>query len=212
MLTFAGALGACERRPEPTPPTPPSGQAAAPAAQESAPTTEARPLPPMLPIPEAAEGRFAMPGVSWEIPEGWEKVPAGGMRAAQLRAPGWSEERPNEMVLFYFGPTGAGGVDANLARWASMVVDAEGQPAVPQVDAMEADGMRVTLARVEGTYLDGPPGREKTPREGYVLLAAIYEGAPYGPAFLRFTGPREVIEAAGGAWRTMLESAKREAE
>lgn len=156
---------------------------------------------------------FTVAGVTFDAPSAFDKVdvPAGGMRAAQFKVAipdDMEASEGGEVVFFYFGPNGAGDVDANLARWATMVTDAKGQPTTPTVTTRKIGALTVTEASYEGTFMSGMPGADKTPKPGFTMIGAIVEGGPQGMVVARFTGPVGVVKMNRALWDRMITSAR----
>jgi len=123
------------------------------------------------------------------------------MRKAQFLAPGKSGESA-EVVFFYFGAGGAGGVKANIDRWMGQFKNAENK----KVEGKTVGGTKLTYARATGTFMSGRPFGPKTPKEGYALLGAIIEGKQ-GAIFVKMTGPEAAVKANSDKMRAMAESA-----
>jgi len=149
------------------------------------------------------EGRLV-----WELPDEWTAVPpASSMRIAQASIPG--PGGPAEMVLFYFGPGGGGGVEANVQRWIGQL-EVEGDPEGGVFESGDpgVGGVRVTWVDVAGTLLPSGMGMGPTePQPGSRLLAAVVEG-PGGPWFFKTTGPDETVAAARADFLAMLRAAR----
>ena len=146
--------------------------------------------------------KFSVAGYKFSSPPGWKaSPPASSMRKAQFLAPGKSGESA-EVVFFYFGEGGAGGVKANIDRWMGQFKNAENK----KVENKTVGGTKVTYARATGTFLSGRPFGAKTPKEGYALLGAIIEGKQ-GAIFVKMTGPEAAVEANADKMRAMAESA-----
>jgi hypothetical protein len=137
------------------------------------------------------------------IPEGWEYAqPASSMRAAEFSLPVEGGE-PAELVVFYFGEGGAGGVQANLQRWISQFET----EASPEVEEREMAGMPVTTVDVSGRYVAPvTPGAAETYDEAnYRMFAAIVESSR-GPFYFRMLGSEDAVAAHVDAALAMLES------
>ena len=146
--------------------------------------------------------KFSVAGYKFSSPPGWKaSPPASSMRKAQFLAPGKSGESA-EVVFFYFGEGGAGGVKANIDRWMGQFKNAENK----KVENKTVGGTKVTYARATGTFLSGRPFGPKTPKEGYALLGAIIEGKQ-GAIFVKMTGPEAAVKANSDKMRAMAESA-----
>ena len=146
--------------------------------------------------------KFSVAGYKFSSPPGWKaSPPASSMRKAQFLAPGKSGESA-EVVFFYFGEGGAGGVKANIDRWMGQFKNAENK----KVEAKTVGGTKITYARATGTFLSGRPFGAKTPKEGYALLGAIIEGKQ-GAIFVKMTGPEAAVEANADKMRAMVAGA-----
>ena len=188
------------------------GSAGPPAAQAgggAAPAAGAEPVAPMssrgMPVGEAPGAGAATGTIAWDLPAGWQgEPPSSGMRLAQALIPG--DGGPGQLVVFYFGAGGGGGVDANLERWEAQM---EGAPGVAPVrSTFETHGYRVTMVEVAGTLKPSGMGMgPDTPQANSRLLAAVVEG-PGGPWFFKATGPDATMAAGRDAFRAMLESVR----
>ena len=83
-------------------------------------------------------------GLAVPLPQGWmQAAPSSRMRALQATIPG--SGGPGELAVFFFGPGGGGGVDANLERWKGQVVPDPGAQAMREMFAADS-GMEAALA------------------------------------------------------------------
>lgn len=136
------------------------------------------------------------------VPESWkDKGGDGQMRAGQLELPAVEgDKEPGELIVYYFGAGGAGGVAANLERWIGQFEEEGRKVKLTQGKARDA---AYTLAEVTGTYNKpvGPPiQRQSRPAPAYRMLAAIVD-TPSGPYFLKLTGPVRTVTAASEPFR-----------
>lgn len=198
------AFTACKREPEPSHGTasllPSPGVTAKPTAR-----------PRSTPAPGAG-GRPALPPaeITWEDPAEWKRSPPkNAMRKANYvvpRAPGDSED--GELVVFYFGPSQGGDLEANVQRWTKQFSDIAPED-VKRADRT-ANGLRQHTVEIEnGTYSSGMPGGAQTPKQGYALLGAIVQ-APSGSYFFKLTAPEKTAKAARPAFYKLLDSIKPE--
>jgi hypothetical protein len=121
-------------------------------------------------------------------PKEWTKEePANSMRKAQYRIPDKEKKAKDaELILFFFGPN-AGGVEANLKRWA-------GQMGQTEYKAEKIEGKcKITLVDLKGPYQERP---DKDPIAEARMLAAVVE-TDKGPWFFKLVGPA----ATAGGWR-----------
>jgi hypothetical protein len=146
-------------------------------------------------------GAAAAGSIRWQLPEGWlEQPPENPMRLTQAAIPG--PDGPGEVVVFYFGPGGGGGVEANLSRWVGQMELTPGTQ--PSSETFEAADYRVTLLDVSGTMQPSNMGTgPETPQPGWRMLAAVVEG-PGGPWFFKATGPEATLAAARDDFEAML--------
>ena len=145
--------------------------------------------------------------LAWDVPEDWAyREPASEFRAAEFEVP--TEEGEAELVIFHFGPGQGGDAEANLARWARVVLDEEGNPVEPEIEVLETGELRTVFAEYRGTYMAGPPMGDKTAMEDAALFGAVIEGGPRGRVFMRLTGPAAAVESVRGAWMGMLQSVR----
>lgn len=140
--------------------------------------------------------------IRWEAPERWEgHMPANEMRFAQYGVPGEAGEEPAELVVFYFGPGGGGGVDENLQRWAGQL---SGGPE-PIFGREEINGLVVHRLDAGGKYDAGAAAVGASPRGEQRLLGAIAETSA-GLFFFRLLGAKELIDKEEEAFETFLQS------
>ena len=146
----------------------------------------------------SAEEKVKVAGYEFGSPAGWKSAkPSSRMRAAQFSA------GDAEVVFFYFGPRGGGGVKANVDRWMKQFQDAKNQ----KVETKEIGDVKVTYVSATGTFMSGPPfGGPKTPKKGYALLGAIIEGKE-GAIFVKMTGPEATVQANADKMQAMVEGA-----
>jgi len=145
----------------------------------------------------SAAEKVTVAGYGFSPPAGWKSsTPSSKMRAAQFAA------GDAEIVFFYFGPSGGGGVKANVDRWMGQFQAAKNQ----KVESKEVGGVKVTYARATGTFMTGRPFGPKTPKEGYALLGAIVEGKQ-GAIFVKMTGPEAAVQANAEKMKGMVEGA-----
>jgi len=151
-------------------------------------------------------------GLSWEAPEAWTSQ-AKPMRAANYTVPGADGAEPGECAVYYFGAGQGGGVEANMERWIGQFRAPDGGPAdaLAERSGKTVNGVEVELLELTGTYLfkPFPMARQATEKPGYMMLAAIAEGAD-APVFFKLTGPEETVEAARADFDAMIESISRQ--
>jgi hypothetical protein len=157
--------------------------------------TATAPAPPGVP---SAAG-----GIRWTVPAGWSAGRTNPMRFATYAVPAAKGSDAGECTVFFFGSGQGGGVDENVERWAKQF---EGTPPARR-SKKTVSGLAVTLAEVEGAYLN-PGGGLMTSqgrKPGYRLLGAIVE-APQGRVFFKMTGPAATVAAARAAFDRLVAS------
>jgi hypothetical protein len=204
ILLLSLPLAACKRAEEPPPtPAPETGAATAPDASAPVGPISSRgekvgEAPPMA--GGAQEGTL-----QFDIPSSWRsEPPATNMRMAQASIPG--SGGPGDLVVFYFGPGGGGGVEANIQRWIGQMDAPPGSN--PKAETFEANGYKVTWIDVAGTLKPSNMGAGPTTEQpGSRLLGAVVEG-PGGPWFFKATGPDATLSAERENFLKMLRSVR----
>ena len=129
-------------------------------------------------------------GYQFVAPDTWKQsTPTSSMRKAQFELT-TEDGKSAELVFFYFGPSGGGGVRANVDRWMKQFNDIQSRDVREDI----VSEVKVTFAQATGTYLSGSPFGPKTPKPGYSLFAAIVEGRQ-GSIFLKMVGQTKAVEA-----------------
>src|SRR5215218_2880803 len=143
--------------------------------------------------------------VKFDIPANWQQQPpANQMRVAQATIPGAGG--PGDLVVFFFGPGGGGGVESNIQRWIDQMDPAPGSN--PQPETFDVNGYRVTWIDVSGTLKPSNMGTgPATEQPNSRLYGAVVEG-PGGPWFFKATGPDATLTAERDAFVTMLKSVR----
>lgn len=177
-------------------PEEPEGRVIKPVSSQDAPEAGGQPVPPpggAPGAPPAAAPTGAASDLDYRLPEDWvAEPPANTMRLAQARIPG--EAGDGELALFYFGPGGGGGTEANIQRWLGQLQAAPG--AEPERETFETGDLTVHTVVGRGTLTPSPmtmQGGTPEPQPGSMLLGAVVEG-PGGPWFFKVTGPAETLE------------------
>ena len=156
----------------------------------------------------AADGpaTFKVSEFTFTRPAAWEWVEsASAMRKAQLKINSEDQKGGAEVVFFHFGAGQGGGSKANIDRWLGQFQEPR-DTLHPKTEDTTVAGRKVSYVSADGTYLDGPPGGQKTPRPGYSLLGAIIESDD-GNVFIKLTGPAGLAKSSQPAFRKMVESA-----
>lgn len=157
----------------------------------------------------AAEGptTFKVSELNFSRPASWAWVPSqSSMRKAVLKVPSAGGEA-GEVIFFHFGAGNGGGTQANVDRWYRQFQEPKEQIKA-RTEEGKAGGNKVTYVFAEGTYLSGMPGGPQTPKPGFSLMGAIIEDAA-GNIFIRYTGPKALVESTAPDFKKLVESAKR---
>ncbi len=129
-------------------------------------------------------------GYRFVAPDEWvQSEPTSSMRKAQFQLKSEAGHTA-ELVFFYFGPSGGGGVRANIDRWRKQFTDLQDD----RLEETITGEVKVTYARATGTFLSGSPFGPKTPMPDHSLLGAIVEGRQ-GSIFLKLVGQRKAVAA-----------------
>lgn len=151
--------------------------------------------------------------ISFKVPGSWKSEPPKStvMRKAQFKVnAAEGDADPAELVVFQFR-NGAGTVEANVARWEQMFVDADGKPA--KAKSAKARGSNVDATRVEvsGRYVAAvmPGSPERHDKPDYKLLGAIVE-TDANAYFFRLIGPEKTVKAAAPGFDAMIASMAKE--
>ena len=144
---------------------------------------------------------------SYLIPKAWKtQKPRSRFRVAQFTIPLTKGDNGTaELIVFYFGKGGGGGIEDNLKRWSGMFQDKERKD--KRAD-FETGSIRITTLDIVGTYKYKPaPFIQKvTLREEHRMLTAIVATPGDGPYFFRMVGPKKTITSQFKNWKKMLTS------
>jgi hypothetical protein len=159
---------------------------------------------------DKAGGRSLLGPFTVDVPKDWtEKPVTSSMRAAHFVLPGKAGEA--ELVVYYFGEGGAGGVDANLERWLGQFTQPDGKASkdVAKIEKTKVAGQDTTTIAVTGRYTTSqmPGGPPPVDVADGMLLGAIVE-SPKGPYYFKLTGPKATVDGHAGKFRAMLASMK----
>jgi hypothetical protein len=187
-ISAAGLYAACSKttpEPEKTTETPPSTPTA-PTANNPSPT------PPSSGGGGGGGANAAGPDdIAWEAPKAWQSVPnANTMRKATYKIPKTGGDAEDAELTV---SAAAGGVEANIKRWAGQFGNAE-----PKTEPRNVNGLKVTVVEIKGTFASGGGmmgGGATTSKEKYMLLGAVVDGGDR-QHFFKMTGPEKTVTAA----------------
>ena len=155
------------------------------------------------PIPGALTHLAALPDSAIELlgyhtayPTAWtRKAPVSSSRLAQFVVHGADASSDAEVVVFFFGASQGGNVDANVARWRSQFSTPDGSPAPETITRDSSGAFPTTIAEFRGTYRRGVgAGSADSVRTGQTLVATIVE-TPKGTLFIQLFGPSATASA-----------------
>ena len=157
------------------------------------------------------DGRLVVGPFSLVAPATWTaSPPISGMRAAEFVLPAKAGAEAS-LVVFYFGPKGAGSVDDNLDRWLGQFQQPDGKDSrsVAKVEKTQFAGQDATYVSVTGRFVAAPMagGGGPVDKPDYEMLAAIV-ASPTGPYYFKLVGAKSTVSANAAAFRSMLESLK----
>jgi len=157
------------------------------------------------------DGRLVVGPFSLVAPATWTaSPPTSGMRAAEFVLPAKAGAEAS-LVVFYFGPKGAGSVDDNLDRWLGQFQQADGKDSrsVAKIEKTQFAGQDATYVSVTGRFVSGamPTSGGPVDKPDQEMLAAIV-ASPSGPYYFKLVGAKSTVDANAKAFRAMLESLK----
>jgi hypothetical protein len=149
----------------------------------------AGPMPPVSAPPAPAAK------IDFDVPEGWRKKPAGGMRLVSVDV--GPEDAPAEVTVI---PAG-GDLRSNVARWMGQV--AGNQPDQAELDAMMDSAEKIEVSgRAATRFIIDGDGSEA----GISIDATIVPLEGGRSMFIKMTGPPEVVAEQSDSMRTFLRS------
>ncbi len=131
-------------------------------------------------------------GIEFTVPQGWLVQPrSSAMRAAEYVMPGPAGDA--SLIVYYFGPEGAGTRDANVKRW---VGEYKGSVSSRSSTRPNNDLM-LTFVHVSGAFAPTPidGGELPQPKPEFNTLGVIIESGPHGPLYVKAVGPAATVQA-----------------
>ena len=135
------------------------------------------------------------------------------MRVAEFTVPKVGTDKEDAAVIVYFfGSTQGGTVQANLDRWLTQMTQPDGRASkdvAKRTSFKTTSGLAVTLLDLTGTYVAEvqPGSTERFNKPGFRLKAAVVE-TPGGPYFVRLIGPAATVAKSDEAFLAFLRSAR----
>ena len=150
----------------------------------------------------AEEGKVVIEDLTFATPAPWKAAEnASAMHKATLTIEAKGAETPMKAVFYYFGSGQGGDVDANIQRWVGQFQSTTDM----KREDVEIEGVKVTLVKATGTYMDGAMFGEKTAKENWALLGAIIPGKE-APVFIKLTGPKDAAVSIYDAFKALATS------
>ena len=147
----------------------------------------------------------------YKAPDGWLKEQTtSSMRVAQYKLPR-TEGDPEDalLVVYYFGATQGGAVQANIDRWISQMQQPDGSASKDRAktETSTVNGLKVTSVDVSGTYTaEMAPGSGTTHNDqNYRMRAAVIE-TPKGNYFVKLAGPEKTVMRWDQSYNDFLKS------
>ena len=145
--------------------------------------------------------------IAFKVPGKFQlSQPKSSMRRAQLTAPG--SAGPAELIVYFFGPQGAGSTKDNIDRWVGQFTNPDGSPVSDaKQTSSKVSGFNVTKVEVAGKFQSGmvPQGQQEAAQAGVRMLAAIVE-TNGGPYYIKFIGPTATVAEYGAAFDELIAS------
>jgi hypothetical protein len=151
------------------------------------------------------------PTLKFTAPSGWvEEKSSSTMRVAQYKlSKETGDDADGSVVLYYFGPSGGGGVSANLERWIGQMKQSDGSESRDKAkqDSLTVNGLKVTTIDLAGTYTaeTAPGSGQFYNSPNYRLRAAVIE-TPKGSYYLKVVGPEKTVAKWNGSVTDFVKS------
>ena len=131
------------------------------------------------------------------VPPIWiSRTPSSSSRLAQFVVPGADSAGNAEVVVFFFGASQGGNVEANLTRWRGQFSSSDSSPAFESVSRDSSGTFPLTIAEYRGSYRRGiGAGSADSVRTRQTLIATVVE-TPRGVLFIQLFGPSERVALA----------------
>lgn len=174
---------------------------------------------PMLDILSTAVLLLISPGSSaptlkFTAPAEWQAKTPTTTRIAEWALPKADGDKDDaSLVVYYFGPSGGGGVQANMDRWIGQMTQPDGRPSkdVAKTSTMTVNGLKVSDIDVSGTYTAemSPGASEHFNSPGWRLRAAVVETSG-GVYYVKLIGAAKTVAKWDAAYAAFLKSLKYE--
>lgn len=164
--------------------------------------------PSSLPPPsDAIAARVVLAGLSFEPHAEWvSEALTSNFRVAQYRIPN-AEGETAEVVVYHFGPGGAGNMSDNFDRWRGQFRTAAGDSVEGEVEHSAVEGLMIHALDLSGTWVGetAPGSGEREHRPDFRMIAVVI-GTDAGFYYIKALGPKALLDRWEPAWRTFLGS------
>lgn len=162
----------------------------------------------LLPQPPATGGRL-----TFTAPEGWKPRPAAStMRVAEFVLPKVDGDPEDaDLVVYYFGRSQGGDVEANINRWLGQMSQPDGRPSkdVATRAAATVNGLEITMLELPGRYVaEVRPGASKTFNKPDFRMRTAVIRTPAGPYFLKMLGPDKTVRKWSDSFAAFIKTIK----
>jgi hypothetical protein len=126
-----------------------------------------------------------------------------------MRAADFSIADDAELIVYYFGDSGAGPDQANPDRWFGQFTTADGTPIGEgaKIERTKFAGQDATIVTIAGRYQADAmmAGQSSVDKQDQEMIAAIVN-SPSGPYYFRAIGAKKTMDATNDKLRAMLAS------
>lgn len=144
-------------------------------------------------------------GMIADKPATWvEHPPAGSLETTRFNVPGRDENPAAEIVVFFFGPSSGGTLEANIDRWRKQFrPNEDGSLLEPTITELETTaGFKVTLVELVGDWVK--MGAASYTPDQHFITAVV--DSPNGMVFIRFVGAEATVGPNRDTFINMIKS------
>lgn len=162
----------------------------------------------LTPLQSAPAGRL-----TFTPQDGWHARPAASsMRVAEFVLPRVDGDvEDGDVVVYYFGASQGGDVEANITRWVGQMQQPDGRPSteLARRESRTVNGLPVMLLEITGTYVAEvrPGATERFNKPGFRMRTAVIT-TPAGPYFVKMLGPDKTMTKWGPSLTAWLETVR----
>lgn len=142
-----------------------------------------------------------VPQVKWQLPAGWQELPAGQMRVGYFAIPGPDNQKAEVTIIPL---PGLAGTDLdNVNRWRGQI----GSPPIT-ADELTKAAVKIPVGGSDGQLFDLEGATDKTPRLRMVAAILRREGTAW---FFKMTGEDKLVSSQKAVFTKFLETLRFEA-